>query len=192
MQFSIANGILLGARLLDSPNQNARPHNVAIDLLVIHSISLPPGEYGSCCIDQFFCNRLEAKAHPFFEEIAELRVSAHLLINREGQLSQYVSFNNRAWHAGESLFCGRNNCNDFSIGIELEGSDFEKFTDSQYSSLSSVTRLLLRTYPGMRVENIVGHSDIAPGRKTDPGPQFDWDRYKKSLLGVTNADGLKT
>ncbi len=187
MQFSIANDILVGARLLDSPNQNARPDNVDIDLLVIHNISLPPGEYGSSCVDRFFCNRLEAKAHPFFEEIAELRVSAHLLINREGQLTQYVPFNNRAWHAGESLFCGRENCNDFSIGIELEGSDFEKFTDSQYRSLSSVTRVLLQTYSSMSVENIVGHCDIAPGRKTDPGPQFDWDRYKKSLVGTNNA-----
>ncbi len=192
MEFSIANDILVGARLLESPNQSARPVNVDIDLLVIHNISLPPGKFGSACIDQLFCNQLETDSHPFFKEIAHLRVSSHLLIDREGRLTQYVPFNNRAWHAGESSFCGRDNCNDFSIGIELEGTDFEKFTDSQYNRLTSVTNLLLETYSGMSVENIVGHSDIAPGRKTDPGPFFDWDRYKKSLTEVRSTDILGT
>lgn len=181
MELSIANGILIGARQLESPNQNARPDNSKIDLLVIHNISLPPQEYGSSCIDQFFCNRLEVDSHPFFREIAHLRVSAHLLIDRKGQLTQYVPFGRRAWHAGESAFCGRDNCNDFSIGIELEGSDFEEFTVNQYESLAVVTDLLLENYPGLKIENIVGHSDISPGRKTDPGPFFEWERYRNSL-----------
>lgn len=188
MELLIDNDILVGARLLESPNQNARPDNVDVDLLVIHNISLPPGEYGTLCIDQFFCNQLEADSHPFFKEIADLRVSAHLLIDRQGRLTQYVPFNNRAWHAGESLFCGRDNCNDFSIGIELEGSDCELFSDSQYNSLTSVTRLLLETYLSMSIEKIVGHSDIAPGRKTDPGPFFDWSRYKESLIEIANTE----
>ena len=181
MELSIANDILVGAQLLESPNQNARPDNTDIELLVIHNISLPPGEFGTSAIKQFFCNELDCESHPFYEEIAGLKVSAHLLIDREGRLTQFVPFRNRAWHAGESLFCERSNCNDFSIGIELEGTDFEPFTDSQYTSLASVTKLLLNTYPRMSGDKIVGHSDIAPNRKTDPGPFFDWARYKQSL-----------
>ena len=181
MELSIANGILIGAQILESPNQNARPDRTDIELLVIHNISLPPGEFGTSAIKQFFCNELDSESHPFYSEIADLKVSAHLLIDREGQLTQFVPFSNRAWHAGESLFCQRSNCNDFSIGIELEGTDFESFTDSQYISLANVTKLLLGTYSKISKDKIVGHSDIAPGRKTDPGPCFDWSRYKKSL-----------
>lgn len=181
MELSIANDILNGADYLKSPNQDARPDNTDIELLVIHNISLPPGEFGATSIKQFFCNKLDMKAHPFYSEIADLRVSAHLLIDREGKLTQFVPFDKRAWHAGESIFCGRDRCNNFSIGIEMEGTDFEKFTDSQYTSLSKVTRILLETYPHMGVDKIVGHSDIAPGRKTDPGPCFDWDRYKQLI-----------
>ncbi len=181
MELSIANDILIGAQLLESPNQNARPDSADIELLVIHNISLPPGEFGTSAIQQFFCNELNSESHPFYKEIADLKVSAHLLIDREGRLTQFVPFSNRAWHAGESLFCERDNCNDYSIGIELEGTDFDPFTDNQYASLVGVTQLLLSTYPLMSIDKIVGHSDIAPDRKTDPGPCFDWDRYKRSL-----------
>jgi N-acetyl-anhydromuramoyl-L-alanine amidase len=181
MEFSIANNFLLGAQLLESPNQDARPLGCDIDLLVIHNISLPPGEFGSQAIQQFFCNQLDCSLHPFYDEIAELRVSAHLLIDREGLISQFVAFDKRAWHAGESMFGGRDKCNDYSIGIELEGTDFESFTDSQYTSLIAVTKLLLNTYPCIGNDRIVGHSEIAPARKTDPGPCFDWARYRQSL-----------
>jgi AmpD protein len=181
MELSLANDILIGAQILESPNQDARPDSTDIELLVIHNISLPPGEFGTSAIRQFFCNELDSESHPFYREIAGLKVSAHLLIDREGRLTQFVPFSNRAWHAGESLFCGRSNCNDYSIGIELEGTDFESFTDSQYTSLANVTKLLLSTYPSMSSEKIVGHSDIAEKRKTDPGPFFDWARYKQSL-----------
>ncbi|MEX0963653.1 MAG: 1,6-anhydro-N-acetylmuramyl-L-alanine amidase AmpD [Pseudohongiellaceae bacterium] len=181
MELAIANGILIGADLLQSPNQDARPENADIELLVIHNISLPPGEFGSTAIRQFFLNELDVESHPFYSEIAGLRVSAHVLIDRQGAVTQFVPFSNRAWHAGQSLFCGRDNCNDFSIGIEMEGTDFEIFTDSQYTSLKNVTKLLLATYRKLSIGNIVGHSDIAPGRKTDPGPCFDWDRYRQSL-----------
>ncbi|PCI81903.1 MAG: 1,6-anhydro-N-acetylmuramyl-L-alanine amidase AmpD [SAR86 cluster bacterium] len=181
MELSIANDILVGAQILESPNQDARPDNTDIELLVIHNISLPPGEFGAPAIKQFFCNELDSESHPFFREIVDLKVSAHLLIDRGGRLTQFVPFSNRAWHAGESLFCERSNCNDYSIGIELEGTDFESFTDSQYTSLANVTKLLLSTYPKMSGDKIVGHSDIAPGRKTDPGPCFDWAKYKQSL-----------
>lgn len=181
MKLAIANDILIGAQIEESPNQNARPSSTDIELLVIHNISLPPGEFGTSAIKQFFCNELNNESHPFYKEIAGLKVSAHLVIDREGRLTQFVPFSNRAWHAGESLFCGRSNCNDYSIGIELVGTDFEPFTDSQYFSLAKVTKLLLKAYPKMSHEKIVGHSDIAPGRKTDPGPCFDWGRYKESL-----------
>lgn len=181
MEFSIVNDILIGAQILESPNQNARADSTDIELLVIHNISLPPGEFGAAAIKQFFCNELDCESHPSYREIAGLKVSAHLLIDREGQLTQFVPFSNRAWHAGESLFCGRSDCNEYSIGIELEGTDFEPFTDRQYTSLSNVTKLLLNAYPKMGKDKIVGHSDIAPARKTDPGPFFDWGRYKQSL-----------
>jgi AmpD protein len=181
MELSITNDILVGADIIESPNQNARPENTDIELLVIHNISLPPGEFGSLAIRQFFCNELDCNAHPFYGEIAGLQVSAHLLIDRQGAITQFVPFSNRAWHAGESEFCGRGNCNDYSIGIEMEGTDFEPFTESQYLSLTAVTKLLLAAYPAMSADKIVGHSDIAPGRKTDPGPHFDWGRYRQSL-----------
>lgn len=181
MELSIANDVLIGADFLESPNQDARPIGADIDLLVIHNISLPPGEYGAASIKQFFQNELDCDSHPFYAEIADLRVSAHLLIDREGEITQFVPFDRRAWHAGESLFCGRQRCNDFSIGIELEGTDYEEFTDRQYASLTGVTRLLLDRYRQMGIDKIVGHSDIAPNRKTDPGPCFDWQRYRQSI-----------
>ncbi|MFC6669541.1 1,6-anhydro-N-acetylmuramyl-L-alanine amidase AmpD [Marinobacterium aestuariivivens] len=174
--------ILKQARFVPSPNFNERPDGVEISLLVIHNISLPPGQFGGGCIERFFCNRLDREAHPYFRSIEGLEVSAHLLIERSGEIVQFVPFDKRAWHAGRSSFCGRDNCNDFSIGIELEGTDDEPYTDHQYRVLVEVTRELQGRYPRITTDRIRGHSDIAPGRKTDPGPAFDWGRYR-SLLG---------
>jgi AmpD protein len=159
-----------------------RPAGSEIDLLVIHSISLPPGEFGGCWIDDLFMNRLDASAHPYFDAIKTLKVSCHILIQREGQVIQYVPLNRRAWHAGESVYCGRNCCNDFSIGIELEGSDEQPFTDAQYAALGTVTREIMQLYPNITRERITSHAAIAPGRKTDPGPMFDWQRYLSLIL----------
>ena len=181
MSLSITNDILVGADFLESPNQDARPDDVDISLLVIHNISLPPGEFGATSIKQFFLNELDTESHPFYAEIASLRVSAHLLIDRAGDVTQFVPFDRRAWHAGESLFGDRERCNDFSIGIELEGTDYDEFTDSQYASLARVTRALLARYREIGVDRIVGHNDIAPNRKTDPGPCFDWTRYRQLI-----------
>ena len=151
------------------------------ELLVIHNISLPPGEFGGGFIEQFFQNNLDPGDHPYFKEIATLRVSAHLLIDRCGGLAQFVSFNDRAWHAGASTYCGREECNDFSIGLELEGADDIAYTESQYKSLAAVTRAIMQHYPHITTEKIAGHSDIAPGRKTDPGDSFDWQYYRRLL-----------
>lgn len=171
-----AQGWVEQAQKHPSPNFNQRPDQ-EVSLLVIHNISLPPGEFGTGMVDALFTNRLPADAHPLFAEISELRVSAHFLIERSGHIKQYVSCNDRAWHAGISRFAGRENCNDFSIGIELEGTDYEPFTDAQYSSLQQLTAEIMRCYPQISTERICGHSDVAPGRKTDPGPFFDWKRY---------------
>ena len=148
---------------------------------MVHNISLPPGEFGGDSIERFFTNCLDCDAHPFFDEIRDLRVSSHLLIRREGETVQFVSFDERAWHAGQSHYCGRDNCNDFSIGIELEGTDEQAYTEAQYAALVAVTAALLDYYPLLSAQGIVGHSDIAPGRKTDPGPAFDWQRYRAAL-----------
>jgi|TARA_R110000850_G_scaffold161207_1_gene285658 AmpD protein len=164
-----------------SPNFNQRPATAALSLLVIHNISLPPGEFGGTHICDFFTNCLDADAHPYFREIVDLRVSAHLLIRRDGDVVQFVSFHDRAWHAGQSCFDGAENCNDFSLGIELEGSDDKPYTDQQYRCLAALVRVLLAHYPGLSKQRIVGHSDIAPGRKTDPGPCFDWRRLSAAL-----------
>lgn len=172
---------LTSARRVMSPNFGQRPPGIAIDALIIHNISLPPGEFGGPWVDQLFCNTLNPDQHPYFREIAHLQVSAHLLINREGLITQYVGFDKKAWHAGASSLQGRAGCNDFSIGIELEGCDDQPFSDAQYRALVEVTQLLLQTYPAIQQSRIVGHSDIAPGRKTDPGPFFDWERYRKAL-----------
>jgi AmpD protein len=167
--------MIIGARCLRSPNCDDRPADSAIELIVIHNISLPPGDFGGPGIIDLFCNRLDPAAHPYYATIADLRVSAHLLIRRDGELIQFVPCAQRAWHAGISSWCGRGRCNDFSIGIELEGADDVPFEDAQYDRLAVVTRLLRAHYP---IADIVGHSDIAPGRKTDPGPHFDWTRYR--------------
>lgn len=176
-----ATGWLQGIRHVPSPNCDSRPADAGIELLVIHCISLPPGEFGGSGIDELFTNTLDPAAHPYYREIAALRVSSHLMINRNGEPTQYVSLHDRAWHAGQSSFHGREACNDFSIGIELEGSDEVPYTDAQYQTLAMVTQLLQQHYPALISANIAGHSDIAPDRKTDPGPAFDWERYRRLL-----------
>ena len=181
MEFSVENGILNGARQCVSPNFNERPVETEISLLVIHSISLPPGEYGHSFVDDFFCNCLDRNSHPYFEKIAEMKVSAHLFINRSGEITQYVNFSDRAWHAGESNFQDVDNCNDYSIGIELEGLEGETFERQQYISLAQLCKLLQKKYPNILPSRICGHSGIAPGRKQDPGEGFDW-AYFFSLL----------
>jgi len=176
----------LGARQVASPNCDDRPEGCAVSLLVIHGISLPPGEYGGHWIDDLFTNRLDPAAHPYFREMAGLRVSSHLLIRRDGEIVQYVPFNKRAWHAGDSCFEGRSACNDFSIGIELEGQDTEPYTRRQYDQLATVVQALLAAFPGLAAGRIVGHCDIAPQRKTDPGPAFEWQALHKRLAGVSS------
>lgn len=171
-------GLLAEARYLPSPNCDDRPVDAAIELLVIHNISLPPGEFGGDAIADLFLNRLDPQAHPYYEGIANLRVSSHFLIRRDGALLQFVPCAKRAWHAGLSQWSGRERCNDFSIGIELEGADDLPFSDAQYECLSVLARALYARYP---VKASVGHSDIAPGRKTDPGPHFSWTRYFSAL-----------
>jgi len=171
-------GLLHGARFIASPNCDERPEGSTIELLVIHNISLPPGEFGGPGIVELFTNRLDPGAHPYYHEIAGRKVSAHFLIRRDGELIQFVPCGRRAWHAGESNWRGRSRCNDFSIGIELEGTDAVPFENAQYERLAELARALARTYPGVAS---VGHADIAPGRKTDPGPCFDWDRYRELL-----------
>lgn len=174
-------GWLGGARRVPSPHCDERPPEVSASLLVIHNISLPPGQWGGPWIEDLFLGRLNPDAHPYFAEIAALRVSAHLLIRRDGEVLQFVSFLQRAWHAGVSLFAGRSACNDFSIGIELEGADCVPYTDAQYAQLGRATRHLLAAYSELEPDRICGHADIAPGRKTDPGPAFDWQRYRSLL-----------
>ena len=177
------SGLIPGATQHRSPNCDRRPVDARIDLLVIHNISLPPGEFGGGWIDDLFHNRLDPATHAYFREIAGLKVSAHLLVHRSGGLIQYVPLHLRAWHAGESGFAGRTCCNDFSIGIELEGTDEIPYEEAQYQTLARVTRQLMQVYPDITPARIAGHSDVAPGRKTDPGPAFDW-RYFRRLLAA--------
>ena len=173
------DGWCSGVARIPSPNFDARSADAAVDLLVIHNISLPPGRFGGPYITDLFCNRLDCDAHPYFDQLRTLKVSAHFLIRRDGAVQQFVSANDRAWHAGASSFCGRERCNDFSIGIELEGSDFEPFEAAQYQALTELTYALCARYP---LRDVAGHEHIAPGRKTDPGPFFDWAHYRKSLI----------
>lgn len=168
---------LSGARRVPSPNCDARPAGCGVDTVIIHGISLPPNEYGGPYIDQLFTNTLDPAVHPYFAEIAHLRVSPHLLIDREGRISQYVPFDERAWHAGESCLDGRRACNDFSVGIELEGRDDGEYEQIQYETAAAVVRLLMIHYPGIDKHRVVGHCDVAPGRKTDPGESFKWDYF---------------
>jgi len=181
MKYTVEQGWLNPARQVPSPNFGPRPSACEPSLLVIHNISLPPGCYGGNCIERFFTNCLDWDEHPFFEEIRGVEVSAHLLIERSGKLVQFVACCDRAWHAGQSCFDGRDNCNDFSIGIELEGTDEEPYTDKQYEVLVAVTTTLIEHYPALDRSRVVGHCDIAPGRKTDPGPAFDWPRYRAAM-----------
>jgi len=183
-QYTLTGGWLQCARHAPSPNFGPRPEGCEPELLVIHNISLPPGEYGGDCIERLFTNCLDWNEHPFFDEIRGAEVSAHLLIRRCGEVVQFVDLRQRAWHAGRSCYGGRDNCNDFSIGIELEGTDDEAYTEVQYEALAAVSRALLAHYPGMSNSRIVGHSDIAPGRKTDPGPAFNWNKYRGLLAGT--------
>lgn len=174
-----AAGLVAEARYLPSPNCDDRPAGAAIELLVLHNISLPPGVFGGEAVTDLFLNRLDPGGHPYFEDIAALRVSAHFFIRRDGTLLQFVPCVMRAWHAGQSLWCGRERCNDFSVGIELEGADDVAFSDAQYECLGALARALYARYP---IKASVGHSDIAPGRKTDPGPHFAWPRYFSSVV----------
>ena len=176
-----ATGLLTGVRQVLSPFYNPRPAGALPELLVVHGISLPPGEFGGPWIDRLFTGNLPADAHPSFPERAHLQVSAHVLIRRDGELVQYVPFGERAWHAGDSSYRGRANCNDFSIGIELEGTDSVAYTDAQYEALTGLAAALIANYGTLAAGHVVGHSDVAPGRKTDPGDVFDWPRLRQAL-----------
>ena len=170
--------LIVGVDFQYSPNADERPESMPIDLIVIHNISLPPCEFGTGFVQQFFANKLDMAAHEYFDEIKDLHVSSHLFIEREGKVTQFVPFNKRAWHAGKSCFEDRQACNDFSIGIELEGADDIEYTEKQYAVLNAIIVCLQMAYPSLNERKIVGHSDIASGRKTDPGPAFDWGKLK--------------
>lgn len=180
-------GIVQGARQVPSPNCDDWPAGVLPDLIVIHGISLPPGEFGGPWIEQLFTNTLDTNAHPAFTELSGLKVSSHLLIRRDGELVQFVPLNRRAWHAGQSSFCGRERCNDFSIGIEMEGTDQQPYAEVQYRRLAVVIHALRTALPSLRAAAVVGHSDIAPERKTDPGPAFDWGRLAATMAATRLA-----
>ncbi len=177
----ITAGLLSGARNVASPNCDPRPQGFEPELIVIHGISLPPGRYGGSWIDRLFTNTLPADADPYFATIQQLHVSSHVLVARNGRLTQYVPFDQRAWHAGQSYWRGREACNDFSIGIELEGTDDDPYDDRQYAALVPLIAALQRSYPALGAGWIAGHNDISPGRKTDPGPAFDWRRLERDL-----------
>lgn len=177
----IAEGWLNTAKQLPSPHFDLRPNEQDISLLIIHYISLPPEEFGSHYIDDFFLGKLDCNAHPYFAQLVNIRVSSHCFINRKGEITQYVNFNHRAWHAGISVFQGREKCNDFSIGIELEGSNEIPFTEQQYLSLIKLTKSIMQHYPHITADRIVGHCDVAPERKIDPGQYFNWQKYLSAL-----------
>lgn len=181
-----ATGLIRGVEYLKSPNQDQRPDLNDINMLVLHSISLPPGQFSGESISELFLNKLDLNSHPYFNLLEGLTVSAHLLIRRDGSIIQYVPFYKRAWHAGKSIFQGREKCNDFSIGIELEGTDDSTFEPIQYENLAYAIKAIMQAYPKITRDRIVGHSDVAPGRKTDPGPKFDWN-YLDQLLQELNS-----
>jgi AmpD protein len=170
----VASGWLDGTRRLESPNCDERPPGIQPELIVVHGISLPPGEFGGPWIDALFTNSLPPEQHPYFAQVADLRVSAHALVRRDGEVVQYVPFGRRAWHAGQSRWMGRERCNDFSVGIELEGTDARAYEPAQYAALARLFAALCRAYPTLSPARVVGHSDVAPGRKSDPGIAFDW------------------
>lgn len=179
--FSLTDHWVDQARRVPSPNHNCRPDPGDIALVVVHNISLPPRQFGGPQIEAFFQNRLDCDAHPYFEQLRELRVSSHFLIRRDGELVQFVPCDRRAWHAGVSQWRGRDNCNDFSLGIELEGADDIPYEDGQYRALAGLITALIAAYPGLSTDTITGHEQIAPGRKTDPGPAFDWRRLRRDM-----------
>lgn len=187
MKINVKSGLLEGARFMASPNCDARPSGVSPELIVIHNISLPPGEFGGDWIDKLFTNTLDPHAHPYFAEVFQLKVSAHVLIHRDGRIVQFVPFHQRAWHAGRSSYRGRTHCNDFSIGIELEGTDEIPYDPIQYKVLATVIATLLLAYPTLSAEHVIGHEHIAPGRKTDPGPAFDWTFCRQLLANVIGS-----
>ena len=187
VKIDAATGLLAGARQVLSMHFDARPAGVLPELLVVHGISLPPGEFGGPWIDRLFTGTLPWDVHPYFKQIEGLRASAHALIRRDGQIVQYVPFGERAWHAGQSAYRGRTACNDFSIGVELEGTDDTPYTDAQYQALAALSAALLAVYPSLSAQAIAGHSDVSPGRKTDPGATFDWARFRALLDQAVRA-----
>ena len=189
MQVDPESGLLSGARQIASPNYDPRPAGVEPDLIVVHGISLPPGEFGGPWIDRLFTNTLPADVHPYFAEVGSMRVSSHLVVDRGGAVTQYVKFTERAWHAGKSIYQGREACNDFSVGVELEGTDTQPYEPEQYAALAEVVAALWAAYPRLSAGRLVGHSDIAPGRKTDPGPAFDWPRARRLIAAAASAWG---
>ena len=178
----VDQGWLSIAKAVLSPNSDPRSDEYDVSLLVIHNISLPPGQFGGGHISELFRNKLNSEEHTYFAKISNLKVSAHLLIDRFGYVTQFVPFNKKAWHAGVSNFEGRSNCNEYSIGIELEGTDTDPYTDIQYARLGEISRFLMSIYPEIIERRVVGHSDIAPGRKTDPGSAFDWPYFRSLLI----------
>jgi AmpD protein len=178
LQVDPKSGLIRGARQIASPNHDARPAGVEADLIVVHGISLPPGQFGGPWIDRLFTNTLPPDVHPYFAEVCSMRVSSHLVLDRDGAVTQYVNLHERAWHAGKSIYEGREACNDFSVGVELEGADTLPYEAAQYEALAKVVAALCAAYPRLSPDRLVGHSDIAPGRKTDPGPSFDWPRAR--------------
>lgn len=187
LRIDARSGLLEGVRYVASPFQDERPPGAGVELVVVHGISLPPGQFGEPWIDRLFTGALDPGAHPYFATISGLEVSAHLLVRRDGEITQYVPFHRRAWHAGESSWRGRTACNDFSVGIELEGADTVPYEAVQYERLAELIRALATTYPGLAsdslIDRIASHSEISPGRKTDPGPAFDWPRLHALLAG---------
>jgi AmpD protein len=186
MQVDVASGRLAGVRYVESPHQDERPEDCHPELVIVHGISLPPGEFGGPYIEQLFTHRLDLEAHPYFRNLAGLRVSSHVLVDRAGKLVQFVPFHRRAWHAGQSGYFGRTACNDFSIGVELEGCDEVAYADAQYLRLAELAFALALAYPGLASMRMVGHRDVAPGRKSDPGVAFDWLRMDR-ILAVARA-----
>lgn len=186
-RFTVDGGYLRPARQAPSPNFGDRPDHTRVSLLVLHNISLPPGSFGGDDVERFFTNTLDFDAHPWFDNIRGVQVSAHLFVRRNGEVVQFVDLNKRAWHAGASSYKGRTECNDFSIGIELEGCDDVPYSDAQYETLGGVCACLVEAYPDLSLDNIAGHSDIAPGRKTDPGPAFDWLRFRTLVTQSVNT-----
>jgi N-acetyl-anhydromuramoyl-L-alanine amidase len=189
LKVDLESGLMRGVRQIASPNYDSRPAGVDADLIVVHGISLPPGEFGGPWIDRLFTNSLPAEMHPYFAEVRSLRVSSHVVVARDGGVTQYVPFSERAWHAGKSLYQGREACNDFSVGVELEGTDDLPYEAAQYGALAEIVAALCAAYPQLSPDRLVGHSDIAPGRKTDPGPAFDWPRARRLIAAAGSASG---